>query len=339
MKRLGYIRLLHDQAAVQSYEPAPMSFSSVLGFHDVMEYFFIIAVDHVGGNQNIDLKATFVENAKKLRAPDSNKMSCSDAVLRVGIVRNAFKHNGAIPGTDQIEQSRRDARSYLEANCPRFFGMQFDDISMLHIVSQQGVREHLRLGRTALDDGDLDTAMSEVALAFHRLITGWAKDKFLPRNTFTKNSLELSPDTAGSRRRRFSNVSRPRNDELKAAIDAVVGDAKEAFDELDEEIETLRNAVRIQLAGIDTARYVRFAMLTPEVNVAFGGHIKTLRTMSSEFHTTLENYLFCETFVIDSALRLAGADFRMPLPQTYGDYDRAKTAMAANGGHLPEDWE
>jgi hypothetical protein len=81
MKRLGYIRLLYNQAVAQSQAPAPLNFSALLAFHDVMEYFFLLAVAHVGGEQGINLKDKFVENARSAVNQTRGSPTCSSLAL------------------------------------------------------------------------------------------------------------------------------------------------------------------------------------------------------------------------------------------------------------------
>jgi hypothetical protein len=83
-KQLGYARLLYDQAVTQSFAATPLNFSSVLSFHDAMEFFYVLAVAHCGGHQSIDLNKPFVGNVKVLKAADGRAMSHPDAVDRVG---------------------------------------------------------------------------------------------------------------------------------------------------------------------------------------------------------------------------------------------------------------
>lgn len=337
MKRLGYIRLFYDQAVTQSYAPPPLNFSAVLAFHDVMEYFFIVAVAHVGSSQGIDLRQPFISNARRLLAPDGRGMSNLDAVSRTGHDRNGFKHNGSVPGPDQVEHARRDAAAFLEANCPRFFGVDFSDISMLHIVPQAVVRNRLKAGRAAAGAGDIRTAMAEVALAFHQLISEWGRGKRLPGQSFARESLDLSPDAIKPYRRRLDVYPLPRDYEARSTVEALIRETEEAFEETAKEIGALRYALRLQLAGIDMARYVRFAMIVPRVEVTMNG--KPEAYGEGEFHYTAENYDFCEKFVLDSALKLSVSDFSLRMPETFGDVTRAREAMTANGGVLPENWQ
>lgn len=337
MKRLGYVRLLYQQAVMQSHSPAPLSFSSVLSFHDVLEFFFIIAVSHLGNPQGLDLEKTpFAVNVKKLRAPDGNPPSSLEVIRRIGDVRNGFKHNGVIPGPEQVEDARRDATMFLEGNCRRLFGVEFSDISMLHIVPQDPVRDHLVSARSAADAGDLDGAMAGAALAFHRLVEDWGRRKYVPGMAFRRELFSLDANGHRRRRRRIETFPTPSDDKVRQATNSLASSVKSAFEDFDRELEGIRDLLRIQIAGIDMAGYVRFAMIAPEITVPIGGHPEALHG-ESQLHYTPENYDFCEMFVVDSALRIGHRDFRLWMPETYGDWDRAREAMAANGGRLPED--
>ncbi|MFI2652533.1 hypothetical protein [Micromonospora fulviviridis] len=337
MKRLGYIRLLHHQAVTQSHAPAPLNFSSVLALHDVLEYFFIVALAHLGNRHGLDLKSPFVENAKKFRAPDGGRLFGLDGVHRIGHDRNGFKHNGSVPGVDQVEQARRDAATFLEGNCPRLFGLEFTDISMLHIVPQEPVREHLQAGRTAADNGQLDDAMAEVAMAFDQLIADWGRGKYLPGSAFLTETFSLQ--AAWSRpNRRVEAFPTPSDQGVRSAMSGLASSVKEALEGVDKELETIRNVLRIQISGVEMAQYARFAMIAPEISMSMNGDRRAAHS-SGEFHYTRDNYDFCEMFVMESALRIGLRDFRYWMPQTYGDWDRAKAAMGANGGRLPEDMQ
>lgn len=48
MKNLAFIRLLHRQGIEQSLLPEPLSFTSVLTFHDAVELFLIVTAEHLG---------------------------------------------------------------------------------------------------------------------------------------------------------------------------------------------------------------------------------------------------------------------------------------------------
>jgi hypothetical protein len=108
-----------------------------------------------------------------------------------------------------------------------------------------------------------------------------------------------------------------------------------ALEEFDREFETIRQVIRIQLAGIDMAGYVRFSMFAPRVSRSANG-ARTPIDNIGQLHYTPENYELCEAFVVESALRISQSNFNLWMPTTYGDVGAAFEAMKANGDRLPD---
>jgi hypothetical protein len=178
--------------------------------------------------------------------------------------------------------------------------------------------------------------MAELAIGFDTLITDWGHGKRLPSTATTgTRSFDLSP--LSTRRRREFNRTNVRDSDTDRAISAVKREVLRSFEEVDAELDSLRHALRLQVAGIDTARYVRFAMIAPRVNMQFGGD-RYVTHVAGQYHYTQENYAFCESFVTDSALHLSRVEFSLWMPETYGDIARADEAAKDNGGVLPADW-
>lgn len=322
MKRLGYVRLLYQQAVSRSFAPSPLNFSAVLAFHDVCEYFFVIAVDYhhaVASNGSIDLAAKLADNLKKFKTPDGNGLANRQTLRRLTEYRNGFKHNGAIPNDDQVEHARQDATLFLESNCQALFGVAFSEASMLHVVPQDEVKEHLQLGRAAADAGNIASGMSELALAFSSLMRGWGPGKFvtLPsrHERFNLGGIHRFPrrniqDQAGGRLSQNTDTQR------------LAGYVNQAFKDVDSEIDELRALAVVQMTGINMMGYIRLSMLLPRVVYSGSGERSTVPT-GMEYHHTIENYDFCEEFIVDSALRMGRSDFQLWMPDTYGDAKRA----------------
>lgn len=47
VERLGYIRFLHQNGIDQARRPHPMSSAAILSFHDAVELFYVLALDHM----------------------------------------------------------------------------------------------------------------------------------------------------------------------------------------------------------------------------------------------------------------------------------------------------
>ncbi|MGW7197354.1 hypothetical protein [Streptomyces chryseus] len=47
VRRLVFIRLLHEQGIRQSEQPRPLSATAILSFHDAVEHFLCLSVEHL----------------------------------------------------------------------------------------------------------------------------------------------------------------------------------------------------------------------------------------------------------------------------------------------------
>jgi hypothetical protein len=50
MNHLAFIRMLYQQGIEQARRPEPLSFASLLSFHDSVELFLVLAADHLGAS-------------------------------------------------------------------------------------------------------------------------------------------------------------------------------------------------------------------------------------------------------------------------------------------------
>jgi hypothetical protein len=47
VERLGYIGFLHQNGIDQARRPHPMSSAAILSFHDAVQLFYVLALDHM----------------------------------------------------------------------------------------------------------------------------------------------------------------------------------------------------------------------------------------------------------------------------------------------------
>jgi hypothetical protein len=52
VERLGYIRFLHQEGIDQARRPHPMSSAAILSFHDAVELFCVLSLDHIAVQVN-----------------------------------------------------------------------------------------------------------------------------------------------------------------------------------------------------------------------------------------------------------------------------------------------
>jgi hypothetical protein len=164
----------------QSQRPQPLSTTSILSFHDAVELFLVIAADHL--KAPLPKRIEFMDYWTKLSSANCTSgvnLSGRFAMDRLNRRRNDFKHTGALPGTEAIEQARTDVTSLFADNTPLVFGadVDFTEFDMIDLVTQQPIQDKLRAAAGVANQDDLKEAISLIAEAFKELIDDYIQRK------------------------------------------------------------------------------------------------------------------------------------------------------------------
>jgi hypothetical protein len=140
MKNLAFIRLLHRQGIEQSLLPEPLSFTSVLTFHDAVELFLIVTAEHLGAvvKDRDPFIKRFFEGLHPSNFPGGVELQGQYGIKRLNDLRNGFKHTAGFPGTNAIADVKADTAHFFLENTPRVVGFAFEDIVLAEVV-QHGV--------------------------------------------------------------------------------------------------------------------------------------------------------------------------------------------------------
>jgi len=180
MKRLVFARLLYQQGADQSHLPEPLTFTSILTFHDSVELFLILAGEHL--KANLPAQIQFMKYWTELH-PNKLKggveLSAKIAMDRLNRLRNALKHLGTLPGLAAVEQARADVTVFFEDNTPKVFGVPFAGIDMSSLIPQADIGNKIRAATAANANGDRIEAMALLVEAFDSLF-----DEYVDRHSF-----------------------------------------------------------------------------------------------------------------------------------------------------------
>lgn len=173
MQQLAFIRLLYLQAVSQSDLPEPLKYTSVLTFHDTVELFLVLAVEHLGAPLP-RRDPNFLQYWEILRAtadfPDGVELSGQPGMDRLNRYRNNLKHAGAWPGSDAVDDAQSSASSFLEDNTPRVFDVQFAAVDMADVVPREDTRRRLKAAVAAENAGNRTEAMGQLQQAFAGLL-------------------------------------------------------------------------------------------------------------------------------------------------------------------------
>ena len=139
MNRLAFIRLLYLQGIEQYRKPRPLSAASILTFHDSTELFLILAADHLqaGPVARDSGLLQYWTVLRPRRGFVGVELSGQHGIARLISVRNNFKHLGALPSAEDVDDARSSVTGFLEDDAPKVFGLEFSGIDMADVVPQE----------------------------------------------------------------------------------------------------------------------------------------------------------------------------------------------------------
>jgi len=97
-------------------------------------------------------------------------MPFSARLLELNRARVNFKHYGNLPAETEARKHRGYVEDCLREAMPQHFGVNFDELSLIDLVSNTSVRTHLSDAQERIGAGDLQNAASELAKARHILL-------------------------------------------------------------------------------------------------------------------------------------------------------------------------
>lgn len=292
VQRLAYVRYLYREGVEQSRQPAPLRSRAITSFHDAVENYVGLVAQHL----KVELKrgCDFMEYWGLIKP--TYELPKKEPMRRLNDARVALKHNGTFPSEHQIEQARETLADFFTTVTPNVFGVDFDSIDMVDLLTQPEVARLLREAQTHGDAGDFSMAMAGVSLALQALF-----DHYSDRNTSTRwRAFAFGPTLSRIDRPRLDGHETPRNGRLE---------------KLSEIAEHTQEALRAISLGIDYPGLTRFRIIAPTVHLYANGE---RRYVEAKSHTqlTADDYDWAHHFVIESALRASRADDIANLQET-----------------------
>lgn len=276
-RRLALIKYLFKLGVEQSKQIEPLSAFSILNFHDSVEMFLKLLTE------KLNIKSdtfNFLDYWDKI--PD---LTLKESMRNLNTRRVNIKHKWIFPSKADIDISKINTADFFQQNTESQFGITFDNINLLELISYEKVKQHLLAAQNFLLKWDSENCVWESAIGFHVLMSTYEGNK---TNYYSRNSpLSLVKDC------RFR------------------GDIKfEELDKINESLTELENALKIIGFGIDYKRYTKFKILTPHVwETMWGPSIWWTDRKNKKW--SKENCEYCIDFVIESCLKLQEFDFEI----------------------------
>ncbi|RSN99947.1 hypothetical protein DMH26_17645 [Streptomyces sp. WAC 05379] len=283
VQRLAYVRYLYQEGIEQSRQPSPLRARSITSFHDAVENFIGLTAEHL----RVELKPRmeFLQYWEVLKP--SIEMPGKTEMKRLNDARIALKHHGTFPSAHQIEQARDALVAFFSTVTPKVFGVDFDSVDMIDLVTQAEVAQYLRDAQTHADIGDYSMACAGLTLAFRALLEHCVGDTHRGHGP-----LAFGPNLYWFDRPKIGHGEEPQGGRL---------------DKLSSIAAATQEALRAASLGIDYQSLARFQATVPRVDGYYDGTRRYIETESVR-RLTADDYDWARHFVIESALRASRAD-------------------------------
>lgn len=315
MKNLAFIRLLYRQGIEQSLLPEPLSFTSVLTFHDAVEMFLIVTAEHLGAvvKDRDPFIKRFFEGLHPDNFTDGVELRGQYGIKRLNDLRNGFKHTAGFPGPLAIADAKADTAHFFEENTPRVFGLAFDDIDLAEIVQHDQTRAHLKTAAQLDSQGSRLEAMGTLAVAFEDLMDAQIYDEDAPRRTSVYSFGERLPRNILRTGQVHAILRQPDHESRRGVPARGAGQLAEEFTQTRDVTRALQEGMRLMVLGVDFHQYQRFTQLTPSVSY-WGNSPEPRFSVETGYAPNQDEFDFCRQFVITVALRLTEINARAVPP-------------------------
>ena len=269
-RQLAFIRYVFGLGEKQATAPEPLAAAGLLMFQDSVELFLLLVAERLNiPTEKVEFLKYFTLIDSKIR-PEA--LAESGTMGRLNKARVNLKHYSNPPPRSAVEGFRRSSRAFFEANTPKLFGLQFDQVSLSHLVEDAATRETLLEVDKRGSAGDLEPIAEGLAKALAFLFKAYGID---PR---TEHRFPVNLDDR----------------ELR-----VVG---EMLTDHDRELRELRRDVGLLRRGVDLRRLAVFRALTGDAVFMADGSLRIWG--GGQKAATAVSVQFCYDFVIDTALQL-----------------------------------
>ena len=285
LKRLALIRYLYKTGVEQSNQPEPLNVISLLSFHDAAELFFQLSKTYLsaGTTDNAFMEYWDIINSKL----DPNRITQKESMGRLNKARTQLKHHGISPSKLDIETFRATTTNFFNENTPIIFGVEFDSVSMIELVTYENTKSRLSTAQNLIQQNKIGEALQEIALAFAYLIHDYEQKK---HTQFKKSPFFFGQNLT------FET----------SFFMGVEGKMKNFVDKVKESIESMQTAIKILSLGFDYRRYSKFQLLAPNAQVYWNDRLYVGKPYEK---VTLEDCKFCFDFVIECTIKLQEFDY------------------------------
>jgi len=255
---------------------------AILSFQDAAE----LVLRAVAAHEQAKVTETtqFATLIEAIDAASAHRVPNRSELFQINRMRVTFKHSALLPRVEDVRKSRSDLEAFFGAITPLFFGVRFEDVSMVGLIRHVRAANWLRKAEEQLTKVEL----AEAVLSAAKGLAVFLKSREAQRRGFNLASNLSSSEPRSTR----GEPGIPRG------IHELAHNVEEQFEKVWERLDLLSS-------GINAVDYDRFLDLSPEVRISAGGTFLPLCTRSTD-ELGYEDALFCVNFAIQTVLKTQG---------------------------------
>ena len=290
IKRLTYIKYLYQQGVEQSKLPETIAGFALMQFHDSVEMFLLLVAENLGKKKYHDWK--FMEFWSNIES-----LTMRDAMDVMKQRRVSLKHHGSFPSHDDVIECSINVGTFLHENSKIQFGIDFETISLIDIISYDGARAFLQKASNELASGNFYSSLTQSMLAFDSLFDEYEDNK--------QHWYHSIYDVGKRQSKNFEDFVKNASSKGKEQAN------KRWFEDITKTVNELREVTKITALGIDYKKYALFKSVTPHITRFIGGdyNVEGEASLTNRVNLSEELCSMCINFVIDSAVKLQDSDF------------------------------
>lgn len=174
MQRMILAKLLYDNGIIATTTTGNdrLRFAQgIISFHDSVELSLGAIADHL----NIPLKKNnvslldYVENIPKDDS-ERRRIPCSQQLKILNTLRNNIKHQGILPDLEANKHFPATITSYFNDICFSFFDLDFNQINLIGLISNQELKNLLIQAETALLKHEYELSFKSLSLVMYNIL-------------------------------------------------------------------------------------------------------------------------------------------------------------------------
>lgn len=300
IKRLAYIKLFYRIGVEQSTQAEALAFTSVLTIHDAIDWFMTLACLKNSITEAQKLAAITAKDPKRKGKTNVYLMDYFTIlpslkheadVNNINSLRNNLKHKFILPSQLGISETVNTARLFFEDNTKAIFSLNFDDISIIDLISSKEIKQLLTNAVDFQNKKDTENCVKEISKAYYEL---WQIDV-----AFIRSKKQFSYiDIYSIPHLQIPQLEdKPEIQMLKLYIDSIINAYNRNFQELND-------SMKIFALGIEYRKFLKFKSLIPSTSIKDSSGIYHVTKPNNLDTITEDDLTFAIEFLVDCTLHV-----------------------------------